>query len=41
MDADEYRVLSPFTNWVSGRKYSKGERVLVTSFEEKSFEWAL
>ncbi len=41
MDADEYKVLSPFTNWVSGRKYAKGDRVLITPAEQKSFEWAL
>ncbi|MBR2254275.1 MAG: ABC-F family ATP-binding cassette domain-containing protein [Candidatus Methanomethylophilaceae archaeon] len=41
MDADEYRVLSPFTNWVTGRKYAKGDRVLITPAEQKSFEWAL
>ena len=41
MDADEYRVLAPFTNWVSGKKYAKGDRVLITPPEEKSFEWAL
>jgi ATP-binding cassette subfamily F protein 3 len=41
MDADEYRVLSPFTNWVSGKKYAKGDRVLITPAEQKSFEWAL
>jgi ATP-binding cassette subfamily F protein 3 len=41
MDADEYRVLAPFTNWVSGKKYAKGDRVLITPAEEKSFEWAL
>ncbi len=41
MDADEYRVLAPFTNWVSGKKYAKGDRVLITPPEQKSFEWAL
>ncbi len=41
LDADEYRVLSPFTNWVTGRKYAKGDRVLITPPEQKSFEWAL
>ena len=41
MDADEYRVLAPFTNWVSGKKYAKGDRVLITPAEEKSFEWAM
>lgn len=41
MDADEYRVVAPFTNWATGRKYTKGERVLVTPPEQKSFEWAM
>lgn len=41
LDADEYRVVAPFTNWVTGRKYGKGERVLVTPPEQKSFEWAI
>lgn len=41
MDADEYRVLSPFTNWATGRKYAKGERVLVSPPEQKNFDWAI
>ncbi len=41
LDADEYRVLAPFTNWVTGRKYAKGDRVLITPPEQKSFQWAL
>lgn len=41
MDADEFRVLSPFKNWVNGRKYVKGERVLVTPTEMESFQWAV
>ena len=41
MDADEYRVLSPFKNWTLGRKYTKGERVLVTPAEMESFQWAI
>ena len=41
MDADEYRVLSPFTNWVTGRKFAKGDRVLVAPAEMKSYEWAI
>ncbi len=41
MDADEYRVLSPFTNWVTGRKFAKGDRVLVAPTEMKSYEWAI
>lgn len=41
MDADEYRVLSPFTNWATGRKYGRGERVLVAPNEEANFKWAI
>ncbi|MCL2891077.1 MAG: ATP-binding cassette domain-containing protein, partial [Methanomassiliicoccaceae archaeon] len=41
MDADEYRVLSPFTNWTINRKFAKGERVLVSPAEMKSYEWAI
>jgi len=41
MDADEYRVLSPFTNWAVGRKFAKGERILITPPEMKNYEWAL
>ena len=41
MDADEYRVLAPFTNWVTGKKYSKGDRVLIAPADQKSFQWAL
>jgi len=41
MDADEYRVLSSFTNWTTGRKFSKGEKVLVAPAELKSYEWAI
>ena len=41
MDADEYRVLSPFTNWALNRKFVKGDRVLVTPAEMKSYEWAM
>ena len=40
MDADEYRVLAPFKNWVNGRKYVKGDRVLITPAEMESFKWA-
>lgn len=41
MDADEYRVLSPFTNWVLNRKFGKGDRVLISPPELKSYEWAI
>lgn len=40
MDADEYRVLAPFKNWVNGRKYVKGDRILITPAEMESFKWA-
>jgi len=41
MDADEYRVLSPFTNWTLNRKFAKGDRVLIAPAEMKSYEWAM
>jgi ATP-binding cassette subfamily F protein 3 len=41
MDADEYRVLSPFTNWALNRKFKKGDRILVAPAEAKSYEWAI
>lgn len=41
MDADEYRVMSPFTNWATGRKFAKGERLLIAPSEIKSYEWAI
>lgn len=41
MDADEYRVLSSFTNWSTGRKFSPGERVLIAPAEMKNYEWAI
>ncbi|MDR2846509.1 MAG: ATP-binding cassette domain-containing protein [Candidatus Methanoplasma sp.] len=41
MDADEYRVLSPFTNWATGKKYGKNDSVLITPAEKAGFQWAL
>jgi ATP-binding cassette subfamily F protein 3 len=41
MDADEYRVLAPFTNWTTGKKYGKNDRVLITPAEKPGFQWAL
>ena len=41
MDADEYRVLSSFTNWSTGRKFSPGDRVLIAPAEMKNYEWAI
>jgi ATP-binding cassette subfamily F protein 3 len=41
MDADEYRVLSSFTNWTTGRKFSPGDRVLIAPAEMKNYEWAI
>ena len=40
MDADEYKVLAPFTNWVTGRKYKKNDIVLFTPAEADGFKWA-
>ncbi|MCB5279662.1 MAG: ATP-binding cassette domain-containing protein [Candidatus Cloacimonetes bacterium] len=41
MDADEYRVISPFTNWTTGKKYGKGDRILIAPAETETFQWAL
>ena len=41
MDADEYRVLAPFTNWATGMKYKKGDRVLVAPNELENYQWAI
>ncbi|MCQ2070426.1 MAG: ATP-binding cassette domain-containing protein [archaeon] len=41
MDADEYRVLAPFTNWSTGMKYKKGDRVLVAPSEMDNYQWAI
>ncbi|MDR3282912.1 MAG: ATP-binding cassette domain-containing protein [Candidatus Methanoplasma sp.] len=41
MDADEYRVLSPFTDWTTGRKYGKNDRVLIAPAEAQGFRWAM
>ncbi len=41
MDADEYRVLAPFTNWSTGMKYKKGDRVLVAPNEIDNYQWAI
>ena len=38
MDADEYRVLSSFTNWATGRKFAKGDRVLIAPAEMKNLK---
>ena len=41
MDADEYRVISPFTNWAIGKKFAKGDREHVAPTEMKNYEWAI
>lgn len=41
MDADEYKVLSSFTNWATGRKFSNGDKVLIAPAEMKNYEWAI
>lgn len=41
MDADEYRVLAPFTNWSTGMKFKKGDLVLVAPNEIDNYQWAI
>ena len=38
MDADEYRVMAAFTNWATGRKFAKGDKVLISPAEIKNYE---
>ena len=38
---DSYRVLAPFTNWAQGKKYVKGDRVIITPDDMPGFETAL
>ena len=38
MDADEYRVIAAFTNWATGRKFAKGDKVLISPAEIKNYE---
>lgn len=40
-DADEYRVVSSFTNWSTHKRYAMGDRVLIAPAEMRSFQWAL
>ena len=36
-----YRVLAPFTNWVTSTKYAKGDKVTITEEDMKGFETAM
>ena len=36
-----YRVLSPFTNWVTSTKYAKGDKVTISEEDMKGFETAM
>ena len=36
-----YRVLAPFTNWVTSTKYAKGDKVSITEEDMKGFETAM
>ena len=36
-----YRVLAPFTNWVTSTKYAKGDKVVITEEDMKGFETAM
>ncbi|MBR2254224.1 MAG: ABC-F family ATP-binding cassette domain-containing protein, partial [Candidatus Methanomethylophilaceae archaeon] len=40
-EGEKYKVLSNFTNWVDGKKYTKGDRVVVTESNRKGFENAI
>ena len=37
----KYKVLAPFTNWVTNTKYAKGDKVTITEEEMKGFENAM
>lgn len=34
-------MLAPFTNWATGKKFAKGDRVLVAPDEMPNYQWAL
>ena len=36
-----YRVLAPFTNWITSTKYVKGDKVTITEEDMKGFETAM
>ena len=36
-----YRVVEPFTNWTTRKKYAKGDRVSITPSEMPGFQDAL
>ncbi len=38
---DSYRVLAPFTNWAQGKKYAKGDKVVITPDDMPGFETAM
>ncbi len=40
-EAEVYKVVSGFTEWVSKKKYAVGDRVLVAPSEKVNFQWAL
>ena len=40
-EAEVYKVVSGFTEWVSHTKYSVGDRVVVAPSEKVNFRWAL
>jgi ATP-binding cassette subfamily F protein 3 len=40
-EAEVYKVVSGFTEWVSKKKYLVGDRVLVAPSEKENFQWAL
>ncbi len=40
-EAEVYKVISGFTDWVSKVKYATGDKVLVAPSEKENFQWAL
>jgi ATP-binding cassette subfamily F protein 3 len=40
-EAEIYKVVSGFTDWVSKVKYATGDKVLVAPSEKENFQWAL
>lgn len=41
VEAEEFRVLQPFTEWVTRRKFVKGDKVLITPDAMKNYQSAL
>jgi len=40
LEAEEFRVLAPFTEWVTRKKFSKGDKVMIVPAEMKNYQAA-